>query len=281
MNLADRSSPHFSVGCVKFLNTKPLVDGIEAHRDVRLHAGVPSALLQDLLRGFTDIALCPVIDYQRSPEPLAIVPVSAIGCDGPTMTVRLVSRVPIDRIATVHADTDSHTSVVLSRIILHDGYGLTPQYVDLPPQVLTENADLPDTLLLIGDKVVTHHPPAQTHPHVLDLGEAWHEQTGLPFVFAVWMAKLHTPLGDLPARLDALRQANAQRLDEIVAQHAGEIGWPTELALAYLTDRLVYDVGPRQRQAMQLYWQRAAVLGQIDELRPMIIHTDACGSSVS
>ncbi len=278
------SSPErrWTVGCVKFLNAQPLIAGLEVDDGVTLRPEVPSALLDALAAGVTDIALCPVIDYQRSAEPLAIVPSGGIGCDGPTLTVRLISRVPLGRITEVHADTDSHTSAALARVILHDAYGLTPAVRDLPCEVLDKaGAALPDTMLLIGDKVVTHHPDPVTFTHVLDLGEAWKRLTGLPFVFAVWMARPEAALGDLPRRLDAGRQRNVHRIDDIVARHAEPLGWPVDLARQYLSQRLVFEIGPRQFEAIEQFWQRAAALGLIDSVRPLRIHPDAVGSAVS
>ncbi|NJL30981.1 MAG: hypothetical protein HC898_04780 [Phycisphaerales bacterium] len=85
---------HIQVGCVSFLNAKPLIDGLVLQPHQHLQLDVPSALLAGLESGQTDIALCPVIDFQRSKVPLVVVPVGGIGCDGPTLTVRLLVRYP-------------------------------------------------------------------------------------------------------------------------------------------------------------------------------------------
>src|SRR5688572_12720402 len=95
------------IGCVSFLNSKPLIDGPEGDDALDVRFDVPSRLLDDLLSREVDIALCPVVDYQTSPVALSVVPVGGVGCDGPTLTVRLFSRRPLDRISLIHADTDS------------------------------------------------------------------------------------------------------------------------------------------------------------------------------
>lgn len=265
------------VGCVKYLNTKPLIDGLDGEPGVALRSDVPSALLDELVAGVTDVALVPVIDYQRSPVALAVVPVGGIGCDGPTMTVRLVSRLPIEHTTTVHTDTDSHTSLALMRVILRERYGLAPTVTDLTGEALDHavRGDGPDTLLVIGDKVVTHHPAEGIYRHVLDLGEAWKDHTGLPFVFAVWMARPTTKLGDWPGRMAQLRRANAQRIGAIVERYAAPLGWPTALAREYLEDRLRFEIGPRQLEAMEQFWHRAQQHGLIGQVRPLRIHDDA------
>ncbi|MCC7146072.1 MAG: hypothetical protein IT443_06465, partial [Phycisphaeraceae bacterium] len=124
------------VGCVSFLNSKPLIDSFEkvspADRDVQVRYDVPSRLLDDLENSQVDIALCPVIDYFRSCLDLLIVPVGGIACRGPTLTVRLYSRIPLPKIQRVWVDTDSHTSVALLRVLLDQLYHLHPQLIPYP-----------------------------------------------------------------------------------------------------------------------------------------------------
>lgn len=258
------------VGCVQFLNARPLIDGLIHHDELAVRFDVPSRLLDDLETGAVDLALCPVIDYQRSIQPLDIVPVGGICCHGPTLTVRLFSRVPMDRLTDVFADTDSHTSVALARIILAQRFANRPRVMKFDPGQLGQTHQrLPDTLLLIGDKVVTQTPPSDDFPHQLDLGEAWHEWTAQPFVFAVWMARRGVSIDDAAELLMRQRQLNNTRIHEIVQRHAAPLGWPQSLAQQYLGDMLHYHVGPDELAAMQRFWQEANALGLIDELRPV------------
>lgn len=266
-------SPRHAIGCVSFLNARPLIEGLDRRDDLAVRFDVPSRLLDDLTRGEVDVALCPVIDYQLADTPLELLPVGGIGCDGPTLTVRLFSRVPLDQITRVYADTDSHTSVVLSRIILAERCGVQPPIKPLPPDTCWHGEV--DTVLLIGDKVVARAPDDERYPHQLDLGEAWRELTGLPFVFAVWMTRPDAMLGALPDELRRCREHNADQIDTIVAQHAAARGWPDELAREYLGELLRYDVGDRELEAIELFWRKACDLGFIDTHRPLRCHTPA------
>jgi len=268
--------PVTRIGCVSFLNARPLIDGLDGHEAMAIRYDVPSALLDDLLAGAVDIALCPVIDYQLSPAPLTIVPVGGIGCDGETLTVRLFSRVPLEDIDRVHVDTDSHTSIVLMQVVLADRFGVRPEVVRR-----TGEADEAQALLLIGDKVVTDAPADEAYPHQLDLGEAWKRATGLPFVFAVWMARRDEPLGAAPALLERAQRENASRIDAIVEAWAPRRGWPSELARRYLGELLKYRVGRRELMAMERFFERAAALGLIDAARPLALYDeDAVGAAV-
>lgn len=262
------------VGCVSFLNARPLIDGLDDHARLTVRYDVPSGLLDDLTGGVVDLALCPVIDFQLAKPPLTIVPAGAIGCDGPTLTVRLFSRVPLERVRRVHGDVDSHTSVVLLQLLMHELYGgaIAVDPLHAAERGRLDAADGPEAVLLIGDKVVAASPPAERYPYQLDLGSAWKTLTKLPFVFAVWMARQDQPLGDAPAILQAQRRANVDRLEQIAADAAERHGWSEGLAVHYLRDLLRYEVGPRHLEAMQLFWNRAAELKLVDRCRPLSLY---------
>lgn len=260
------------VGCVSFLNARPLIDGLDDHAALTVRYDVPSALLEDLTTRQVDLALCPVIDYQLADEPLTIVPAGGIGCDGPTLTVRLFSRVPLERVHRVVADTDSHTSVVLLRLLLHELYQNSVAVEPLTAHQPLDYAAGPEALLLIGDKVVADAPPAELYPYQLDLGSAWKTLTQLPFVFAVWMCRRGEPLGEAPAILENQRQANAARIEAIAADCAARHGWSPQLATHYLRDLLQYEITPRHLEAMQKFWARAAELGLVHRHRPLTLH---------
>jgi len=259
-----------SIGSVSYLNATPLVDGFEHDPTVRIDFDVPSNLLGGLLNRTTDIALIPVIDYQTAHQELCIVPSGGIGSDGETLTVRVFSRAPISEIRQVAVDGDSRTSVALLQVIFHDVYGtsleLSPLAKTALPNHLPEDVD---AVLLIGDKVVSSAPRL---PIQLDLGEAWKDLTGLPFVFATWMARTGTDLGDLPRKLTRRRKMNQGRIAEIAAAHATDAGWPLDLAIQYLGTLLRYDLGQRELKAISMFWERCRDLGIITGLRPLVIH---------
>ena len=270
-----------TVAAVSFLNARPLVDGLENEPGVKLVTDVPSRLLETLIPASishqlpaADVALCPVIDFQLAPEELCIVPVGAIGSDGPTLTVRVFSRIPMEEVQYVHIDGDSHTSVALLQMVFSELFGRTPELGVLESSDLNGSDDAPDTVLLIGDKVVRDEPDPSRYPYQLDLGGAWKELTGLPFVFACWMAPADHDLGDLPEILARRREINRRFIPDIVASHAAASGWPEDLATRYLGRILRYELGVRELESVELFWSRCHELGLIDQLRPMKIYPD-------
>ena len=265
-------SSEFTVAAVSFLNARPLIDGLDDEAGVHLVTDVPSRLLETLIEDRASVALCPVIDFQLSPEELSIVPAGAIGSNGPTFTVRVFSQAPMDEVTHVHTDSDSHTSVALLRVVFNEVYGRVPEIRKLESTDVNGSEGPPETVLLIGDKVVRDEPEARLFPYQLDLGEAWHRMTGLPFVFACWMSRTDHDLGSLPELLSRRRDLNRRRTAEIVAAHAEASGWPEKLAAEYLDTTLRYDLGPRELEAIELFWKRCHELRLIDDLRPMKLY---------
>jgi chorismate dehydratase len=262
-----------TVGCVSFLNARPLIDGLEEESGVRLLSDVPSRLLEVLLSRQASVALCPTIDYQSAPERLCVVPVGAIGSEATTMTVRVFSRQPFAGIDRMAVDADSRTSVALLQVVLHELYRIRPSLTSFnhhtaPTQFGAET----DALLLIGDKVVASSPDPDQFPHQLDLGEAWHQITGLPFVFATWMTPLGTDLGELPRLLRRRRDLNRGRIREIVLSCAAEHGWTADLAELYLGSLLRYELGQRELKGMTVFWERCHELGLIEKVRPLVLY---------
>src|SRR3954463_10135123 len=95
-----QSKTTIRIASVSYLNARPLIFGLEKQADRKLLLEVPAKLIDLMRSGEADVALLPVIDYQRL-DGLCIVPAGGIGCDGETLTVRIFSRVPIAQIATL------------------------------------------------------------------------------------------------------------------------------------------------------------------------------------
>jgi len=265
-------SSEFTVAAVSFLNARPLTEGLDEEPGVHLISDVPSRLMKTLIEDRAAVALCPVIDFQLSPVELSIVPAGAIGSDGPTLTVRVFSQVPMAEVTLVHTDGDSHTSVALLAVVFSELFGRLPEVKALESSDVNGSEAPPSTVLLIGDKVVRNEPDPRLYPHQLDLGEAWHEMTGLPFVFACWMARADRDLGDLPNILTRYRDLNRGRVTEIAATHAKASGWPEGLAAAYLGEILRYEIESRELEAIELFWSKCHELRLIGQLRPMELY---------
>lgn len=268
------------VGCVSYLNTLPLIEGLEKCPELELVPAVPARLIDLLAERRVDIGLVSLVDTQRSAEPLDLIPSGMIGCDGPTLTVRVYSAVPLDRITRIHADAESHTGVCLLRLLLVRLFNIRPEVIDFNARERvasgSEMVEWPETVLMIGDKVVTDSPPAVRYPYQMDLGEAWKSITGLPFVYAVWTCRESDAGSDAvrlaASLLDRQRRHNATRLGWLATNRAAQRGWPADLARRYLTDMLRFDIGPEgspYRRAIDVFLDGAHAERLIPRRRPV------------
>lgn len=269
------------LGVVSFLNSRPLIAGLADDPLATLTFDVPAALAGRLERGEVDAALVPIIDVLRRADRWRIVSDACIGCDGETMTVRVFAQVPPDRIETLWADADSHTSVALATILWRELFGR-----DLELRRLHARPQRPDDLsavLLIGDKVVA--PGRGRFAYEVDLGGAWRQHTGLPFVFAVWAAPngelrtanselmetasdspnslLATRYSSLAALLGAARDRGVATATEIAERDGPRLGWPVELARRYLTQCLTFRLDGRHVAGAERFARQCQAFGLV------------------
>jgi len=260
------------VGCVSFINSKPLIEslveeGALARLGVRVEFAVPSELLPLVESGAVETALMSVVDFQMSKVPLVLVPAGAIGCDGHTLTVRIFSKVPPERILEVHGDTDSHTSVILAQVILRERYGVGAKVVPLRRGEGSgergQKGEGAETVLLIGDKVVNAAPSEAEYPYQLDLGDEWKQMTGLPFVFAMWMMRADAIEKDaagareLAGLLAWARVEGGKMTEVLLDRYCVEKRWPRDLARRYFTEFLKYEVTEGSREGLAKFFELA------------------------
>jgi len=233
------------LGVVSYLNAKPLIAGLDGDGTVDLIYDVPSRLPAMLDEKSVDVALVPVIDMAEEGRRWQIVSDACIGCDGETLTVRVFSRTRPESIRTLHVDGDSHTSVTLARIIWQEMYGTCLTILPFTDETPLESCE---AILLIGDKVVNH--ALIGFDRETDLGSAWKTLTGLPFVFAAWASPQGLDTAVIADKLNRARDTGVAAAAMIAADFGPGMGWPVALATRYLTKRLKFHLGPRQREGM-------------------------------
>jgi chorismate dehydratase len=253
---------HSQTGCrlgvVSFLNSRPLIEGLRDEPGVKLEFAVPAGLAEMLHAGRVDAALVPVIDIARAGDSWKRVSDAGIGSDGDTLTVRVFSRVPPDEMTTLHADMDSHTSVILARL-LWKGFHRRP--LSVVPLKGAAGLDQCEAVLLIGDKVV--NADTAGFRYQVDLGGAWKAWTGLPFVFAAWAAPADCDTTRLARLLSQARDRGVARAAELAAEQGPALGWPVDLARDYLTRHIKYTITPAAEAGMAKFLELARLEGLI------------------
>lgn len=242
------------VGAVTYLNTKPLVhrlDALAPRADVVFD--LPSRLADRLAAGTLDVALIPSIEFFQNPS-YSIVSDACIGCRGPVLSVKLFSRVPMGEIRTLSLDEGSRTSAALVQILLKERFGLRPEVQTLPIGATLAEAEA-DAVLLIGDRAI--HSPVGRFAEVWDLGDQWQRWSGLPFVFAMWVARPGVDLNGIDEALAAARDAGVAALLEIAEAEAAPLGLTVPQCLSYLRDNLYFHFGESEQRGLQLFYEKA------------------------
>jgi chorismate dehydratase len=246
------------VGAVNYLNTKPLIHGLEALAPgVDLILDVPSRLADLLAAGQLEVALIPVIEYFRA-GCYTVVPNIAIASRGPVLSVTLFSRVPWTAIRRVALDEGSRTSAALTQVLLRKRHGARAEVVPLPLDRSAEEADA-DAVLLIGDRAMRACLPG--FAHAFDLGQEWHDWVGLPFVYAVWAVREGVELGPVESALTEAKERGCASIGRIAHQEAPRLGLDAGFCRRYLQNIIHFDLGPRELAGLHHYYMLACELG--------------------
>lgn len=253
------------IGSVPYLNARPLIYGME--QEVTLCE--PARLAELMRRGEIDVGLVPIAEVLAH-DAYDIVDGMAIAARGAVRSVFLVHRVPVEQVKRVAVDTASRTSAWLVQVILKCGYHLAPEFYPRPAGAkLSEH----EAMMLIGDEAIWYATRNTGQP-VVDLGEAWVELTGLPFVFAVWAVRRPVaPSADsglphlLIQRLRRAKAAGLAHLEEIV-QDSTEA--TADYRREYLTRHVWFDLGEREKAGIarfQKYCQELGLIERCHDLR--------------
>jgi chorismate dehydratase len=244
------------IGCVKYLNARPLIHGWEGDLDF----DHPSALCNKLAAGKLDVALVSSFEFLRNPI-YRIVDDVSISSDGPVYSVVVAHRGEITEIEEIELDPASETSINLLRCLLAD-LGLNPclvQRVAETPAV-TESALVGRAQLLIGDQAIYLRQEYANEFSFWDLGEQWQKFVGLPFVYALWLIRPEVAdPKEIANHLRDLRDENVANLDDLIAGVAG-VGDPghqkqlnREFLSRYYTEHLRFRLEEKEKEGLRSF----------------------------
>lgn len=189
---AEQSQKALRVGCVQYLNALPFYYGLEADPSIPLvfKKASPTELNQWIGEDKLDTALISSLEYARNADKYVVLPHFCIGAENLSESVLMISRVPINQLngCTVLLAQESLSSQVLLKILLHE-MNLTVNFVSCPqnPEAMLSQGD---ACLLIGDDSLFYQIPKGYYRY--DLSHLWNGITGLPFCFALWVARHQT-----------------------------------------------------------------------------------------
>lgn len=232
------------VGIVNYLNTKPLLYGIERSpvlKEIELIPDYPANVATMLLENRIDMGLVPVAVIPKLKE-AHIITDYCIGCNGSVASVCLLSDVPLAEIKTILIDYQSRTSANLVKVLIREHWKLDVELADTK-QDFRNQIKASTAGLVIGDRCLEHRTKVN---HVYDLGEAWKDFTGLPFVFAAWIANKPLP----PSFISSFNEAckNGIGAIDIVA---AENQFPNYDSSEYFHHNISYQLDADKRRGME------------------------------
>ncbi len=241
------------VGAVSYLNTKPFLHGIK-HSDlinrIELIEDYPSKIAGMLLNDEIDVGLVPVAILPNMKQSYIITDY-CIGAEQEVVSVALFSDVPMDRIETVLLDYQSRTSVNLVKILFKEYWKkevvLQDAKEDFRTQIKGNVAGI-----VIGDRALEQR---NISPYMYDLAANWIAFTGLPFVFAAWIA--NKPLGvDFEAAFNLAIADGLQHINEVVAEEH----YASYDLKKYYTENISYELTANKRKGLELFLEKLAAL---------------------
>ena len=235
------------MAAVSYLNTKPLLYGIKRHpviNDIQLIENYPSKIAQMLIDDEVDVGLIPVAATLRLKE-WNIVSDYCIGSDGAVGSVCIFSEVPMDQIEQLFLDYQSRTSVNLAKILLREYWQKQAEFIDATGEDFREMIKGRTAGVIIGDRALQQRAKSK---FIYDLGEAWKTHTGLPFVYAAWIANKKLP----EKFVVAFNEANGlglKQIEEVIKENH----FPYFDLWKYYTSCISYQLDERKKKGMKLF----------------------------
>jgi len=245
------------IGCVKYLNARPLIHGWSGGVDF----DHPSTLCQRLANGELDVALVSSFEFLRNPI-YRIVEDISISSDGPVYSVVVAHRGDFSEIRAIELDPASETAVNLLRCLLAElrlNLRLVPGTAGCQPAPTASLPATPNARLLIGDQAIQFRQKYADELRFWDLGDQWKKLTRLPFVYALWLIRPEVPdAKSIAQRLRGLRDENLADIPAVVSDAVADVddnkrAVMREFLDRYYNEHLRFGFGTREKQGLQTF----------------------------
>jgi chorismate dehydratase len=252
------------LGAVGYLNARPLVYGLDRQPRFDLRFDVPSECARLLHEGAIDVGLIPSIEYLRGPA-YRIVPDLAIASRGAVASVALYTTRDMKDVRSIAMDTSSRTSVALVRVLCARLFRIQPSIESRGPD-LDDMLARDDAALIIGDNALfldVSRAGSRETIHKIDLGAAWFELTGLPFVYAFWAGRPDALTGDDVRLLQQARDEGVTRPDELAREYLADRPDRHRAGADYLRDNIRYYLQSDEHAGLEAFYRYAAEAGVV------------------
>ena len=240
------------ISAVSYLNTIPFIHGLkqsELIKIIDLQLDYPSICADKLINGTVDLALVPVAVIPKLKEAY-IISDYCIGANGAVDTVCLYSDVPIEEIESIALDYQSRTSVALLKVLLKEYWQYNPE-LKKANVGFEENIKGNHAALVIGDRAFALNTK---HAYIYDLSAIWKEMTGLPFVFAAWVANTKLPK-DFIVSFNKALEKGLSNIDKALALE-GDSYPNCKNPEDYLNNKISYNLDVEKQKGMELFLRK-------------------------
>jgi len=262
------------IGRIPYINCYPVYGAID--RGIvplagELVDGVPTALNARMASGDLDVSVVSAVEYARDSRRYLLLPDLAISCDGPVRSVMLFSKRPATELTgrKVLVSRSSMTSVALLELLFENVWHAHPVFAPTDAEisdVARFDSEEHDTRLVIGDAALLLESTGNgTYEHAYDLGNSWKQWTGLPFVFAVWVAQRNVAVDEALAAHAALinsRNWGIEHVSELARQASEATSVTYEACETYLSG-LDYGLSYPHLAGLTEFYRRLVERGSV------------------
>lgn len=287
------------ISIVEFLNTAPLVWGftdgpLQGRYD--LSFTVPSLCAEALRSGQADVAIIPAIEYQRM-DGMVVLPEMAVAARGEVRSILVLAKKPIEQARRIALDTNSRSSVALTRVLCKGFWRIAPEFIDAAPDPAAMLAEA-DAALVIGDPALRIRlkvnalaakapdakgccggelvsdgdelpVPGVDTLFVYDVAEQWRQMTGKPCVLAIWVGRRELITPEVVADFLASKEYGLARIGEIAEAASLKLDLPPRDLESYLRDNIDFSLDAANLEGLELYFRECAAAGLIPRARPI------------
>jgi len=267
------------LGRIGYLNVLPIYHPLETGilpMDCEVTSGPPAALNRLMDAGKLDVSASSSVEYARHADKYYLIPDIAIGSRGPVQSVLLLCRRPVEELdgETILVSAQTHTSAALLRVLQAKLWNIKTGFTTDSATDVLQTGARPEAILCIGDEALNlrYHPD---YPYRIDLGEAWRELTGLPFIFGVWIVQRDSwernkeKVEQAASLLLEGKRWGVENIADVCVMAAEESCLSVDEMCSYF-DGLVYDLGPEEQEGMRAFYQSLVETGIIDKAPELV-----------
>lgn len=236
------------ISVVSYLNSTPFVKGLvnSPYKDLyQLSIDIPSLCAEKLLNDEVDIGLIPVAMISSIKESY-ILGKYCIAANGKVASVLIISNDPIENLTSIILDNESRTSVMLAKILATKYWKIVPEWVEEKGYNLT---NLPSNTgaVIIGNRALANKSGFK---YCYDLADVWKTYTGLPFVFACWVANKKIDI-QFEMKLNQIFEEGLLQREKLIIELKDQ--FPNVNIREYLFENINYDFTENAQMGMNLF----------------------------